>query len=214
MTPSQIPSEFTVICPYMNTPIRTHEGETFIASASSFYDINDESPYKAFSSQETTDAPGSDTNQWTTGSPSYRSSFFTGTYICCTTTVDQIEFKGEWLQLQCTNSHVVQSFSIMANFGNPVRAPESFILVGSDDGIAWTLLHSEHNAGKWDSKQEKGFIPTIKKEAKFFRLIITGINGPNEWLTIDKFRLFENTIKSPEVVTTHPLSGDGASMCE
>jgi hypothetical protein len=196
-----------IICSGMNTPTYTHEGETFIASASSFYDINNEAPYKAFSLHETTDTPGSDTNQWTTGSPSYRSSLFAGTYICCTTNVDQTEFKGEWLQLQCTNSHVIEAFSIMANFGNPIRAPKSFTLAGSDDGTAWTLLHSEQDAGRWDSKQEKVFIPMVKKEAKFFRLIITSINGQDEWLTIDKLRLYENLspIASPEIPSTHPL---------
>ena len=184
-----------VFHPKMNAPTVTQDGETFIASASSYYAPNAEAPYKAFSAYETSPVPGTDTNQWTTEVPSYKGGIYSGTYNCCSTTVDGIVVRGEWLQLQCSNSHRVVSFSIMANCWNAIRAPRSFILAASDDGKSWTSLHIEEEIGVWESKEERVFVlpaSTCKKDARVFRLIVTSNHGPDEWLTIDKLNLYED----------------------
>jgi hypothetical protein len=129
----------------------TRDGETFTASSSSFFNPNSEVAFKAFSATETSAIPGSDTNQWATGTPSYDTGSFTGTYRCCHTQVDGSDVAGEWLQLQCSNTHVLKRFSIMADYFNPVRAPRSFVLAGSEDGLVWTALHTAKDVGEWES---------------------------------------------------------------
>jgi hypothetical protein len=75
----------------------TRDGETFTASSSSFFYPNSEVAFKAFSATETSAIAGSDTNQWATGTPSYDTGSFTGTYHCCHTQVDGGDVAGEWL---------------------------------------------------------------------------------------------------------------------
>ena len=170
--------------------------EVFVASASSFYAPNREMPFKAFSSSETSAIPGSDTNQWTTGIASYETGNFTGTYSCCCTSVDGIVVEGEWLQLQCSKPHVLNSFSITANYWNPVRAPKSFVLAGSEDGVIWAVLHAEQEVGEWSSKQTRHFTVSSDYAARYFRLITTAVHGTQSWLTIDKLRLYEDSARS------------------
>ena len=181
---------FIPLHPIMDTSSMTLDGETFIASASSYYAPNKEMAYKAFSAEETSAVPGSDTNQWTTGTASYETGQFTGTYSCCSTNVDGKAVEGEWLQLQCSNTHVLKSFSIMANHWNPCRAPRSFVLAGSEDGVVWSALQTEQDVGEWTSKQARLFaVRSSDYAARYFRLITTAVYGAQSWLTIDKLRL-------------------------
>ena len=192
--------KLTPLHPIMDASLMTLDGETFIASASSFYAPNKEMAYKAFSAAETSAVPGSDTNQWTTGTPSYETGQFTGTYSCCSTHVDGKVVEGEWLQLQCSNTHVLKSFSIMANHWNPCRAPRSFVLAGSEDGVVWSALQTEQDVGEWTSKQTRHFIVSSDYAARYFRLITTAVYGTQSWLTIDKLRLLvrEGTHSAPD----------------
>ena len=175
---------------HMDNAVCVQGDETFSASASSFYSPNKETPYKAFSTLETSATTGADTNQWTSGAPSYETGSFTGTYSCCHTVVDGNTVSGEWLQLQCTEKHMVDSFSIMANFWNPYRAPRSFVFAGSDDGVTWSALHTEHGIDRWTSKQIRTFSVSVKRAVHFYRLIVTSVHGTQSWLTIDKLRLY------------------------
>jgi hypothetical protein len=182
--------------PAMVSTSATQGGETFVASASSFYAPNKETAYKAFSASGTSAIAGTDTNQWTTGTASYETGDFTGTYSCCSTPVDGKAVEGEWLQLQCSNTHVVKSFSITANYWNPVRAPKSFVLAGSEDGVIWVVLHAEQEVGEWSSKQTRHFTVSSDYAARYFRLITTAVHGTQSWLTIDKLRLYEDSARS------------------
>ena len=201
MTTYHTPAQ-KMLHPYMNDTTFTQGDETYTASASSYYSPNSETPYKAFSTLETSATAGSDTNQWTTGTSSYETGGFTGTYSCCRTLVDGMPVAGEWLQMQCTQKHVVGSFSIMANYWNPTRAPRSLVLAGSDDGVVWTVLHSEHDIDQWASKQVKVFDVSIKKAVHFHRLIVTSVHGTQSWLTIDKLRFYENYVSIPNPIST------------
>jgi hypothetical protein len=180
----------------------TRDGETFTASSTSFFNPNSEVAFKAFSATETSAIPGSDTNQWATGTPSYDTGSFTGTYRCCHTQVDGSDVAGEWLQLQCSNTHVLKRFSIMADYWNPRRAPRSFVLAGSEDGLVWTALHAAQDVGEWESKQPRFFEASSDYAARYFRLVITAVYGTQSWLAIDKLWLFEDN--PPQPIPFHP----------
>jgi len=174
----------------------TDGDETFTASASSYYSPNAEKPYKAFSDLESSSEPCTDTNQWTTCYPLYSTTTgeYEGTYSCCNTSVYGTNIAGEWLQLHSTKKRAVKSFSVTANYGNPSRAPRSFILVCSDDGVTWTLLHAEHAISGWESKQSRMF--RVLEEPPqdsyhYFRLIVPSTCGTEGWLTIDKLKFYE-----------------------
>ena len=180
---------------FQGNPSAVKTDETFTASASSYFAQNQETACKAFSLPETSDTQGSDTNQWTTGTPSYENGVYSGTYSCCQTIVDGEPVSGEWLQLHCSRAHSAESFTLTANCWNPSRAPKSFVLAGSD-GKTWTKLHSEENLAEWASKETRKFTISQKQAVKIFRLIVKSVHEPREsWLTIDKFKLYGNTNK-------------------
>ena len=197
-----------VLHPSMDSASCIQADETFTASASSYYLPNTEAPYKAFSTLETSATAGSDTNQWTTGTASYETGEFNGTYSCCYTKVDGSTVAGEWLQLECTKKHVVESFSIMANFWNPVRAPRSLVLAGSDDGVVWVVLHAGNDIDMWTSKQIRTFNVSTRQAVYFFRLIVTSVHGTQSWLTIDKLRFYESpaSIVIDSIISNNPHS--------
>jgi hypothetical protein len=173
----------------------TDGDKTFTVTASSYYAPNAEKPYKAFAGLESSAEPGSDTNQWTTSCPLYSvaTGNFEGTYLCCNTSVYGTNVPGEWLQLHSDQKHAVHSIRVTANFGNPSRAPRSFLLVGSDDEATWTLLHSEHAIDGWESKQSRVFVvpdETAHDSYHYFRLVVPETCGVEGWLTIDKLQFY------------------------
>ena len=163
-------------------------GETFTASASSSYSA-EEASFVAFSSSETSAA--SPNNRWTianSGGTMYVGTAYTGAY---SSTVDGQAVKGEWLQLQASNQHVLGAFSIQAGYSSPSRAPGSFILAGSNDGVTWSSLQEVSGSTSWASKQVKTFSVTQSLSFYYFRLIVTNTSGSEIWLSVDKLRFYD-----------------------
>jgi len=103
---------------------------TYTSSASSNFSGNN--PYNAFQGYITSGG-------WITSTASYSNT--TGIYTANTfnTTVNNISYSGEWLQLQVPNSLSISSFVIQSQQTN--RAPVKFVLAGSNNGSTWFAIH-------------------------------------------------------------------------
>ena len=179
--------------PFMSGDTFTSGGETFTASASSFFlATTNEAAWRAFSGASTSGVTGTNVNAWTANTGFYSGSSsgaYTGT---SSTTVDGAAIRGEWLQLQSTVQHTLGSFSIMASYGSPLRAPRSFVLAGSNDGVTWTTLQEVSGVASWTANQVRTYTMPEVLAVNYFRLIVTNTTGTSEtYLTIDKLRLFD-----------------------
>ena len=204
--------------PYMSGPTLTVGSETFTASASSSWTTTPDSLsnyfWKAFSNIATT---STDYSQWTTATTAYSGGSvgaYTGSY---STIVDGAAIRGEWLQLQSTVQHTLGSFSIMACYYNPTRAPKSFVLAGSNDGSTWVSLQAVSDLASWTANQVRTFTVPQVQAMYYFRLIVTNTTGTSEqFLTIDELTLYDAQISvctgSCAIGTTKFCSPDGATV--
>jgi hypothetical protein len=119
---------------------------TYTASSSSYFVANNNFPYLAFQGYQSTSL-----NCWGTSATGYSTS--TGIYTANTynTTVNNISYSGEWLQLQVPNAVNISSFVIQPQQTSTfyTRSPVKFVLAGSKDGSTWFALHiqSSINSG-------------------------------------------------------------------
>ena len=103
---------------------------------------------------------------------------------------------GEWIQLQLTNSVNVTSYILQprnGNFNN--RNPVSWTVVGSSDGINWTILDTQNGGG---SPYSWGTAYTLKITLPiytYFRIIFTQISTlGSTCLDIGGFVLYNNGV--------------------
>jgi hypothetical protein len=146
---------------------QSHGNGTYIASASSILNVNYDAN-KAFDNDMRSD--------WQT-EESQRYNPTTGVYIGnATTTANGIVYSGEWLQIQLPTAICLSSHTIVPKAGYyGVWAPRSFVVLGSNDGSTWNLVHEERNMNTWESNQiPKTFIITKAPPSSFthYRIVI------------------------------------------
>lgn len=114
-------------------------------------------------------------------------------YDTVSTLVDNLDIKGNWLQIQLPEQINLVYYAIMA--ASPTRIPDSFILAGSNDGIVWTQMDSRSSL-RFDSNYQT-FVPsnvTIKQRFQYFRFIFTvagTVGGPDRTaVIIHELKLF------------------------
>ena len=202
--------------PYMSGLTLTSGTETFTASASSFYAPTNEASWRAFSGASTSGVAGTNVNAWTANTGFYSGSGGGGYTSTTSTVVDGQAILGEWLQLQSTVQHTLGSFSIMACYGNPTRAPKSFVLAGSNEGSVWVSLQTVADLTAWTANLQRTFTVPAAQAFSFFRLIVTNTTGRSEtYLTIDKLTLYDAQVTACTGTcaagTTKFCSPDGAT---
>ena len=196
--------------PFMSSSTFTSGSETFTASASSYWvgspvDLSNYD-WKAFSGSVSS---STSYYQWTTSTGPYSGGgigAYTGTV---STVVDGGAILGEWLQLQSTVQHTLGSFSIMACYGNPTRAPKAFVLTGSNNGVTWTSLTAVSSLASWTANLVRTFTVPTAQAYMYFRLIVTNTTGTSEtFLTIDKLKLYD-----AQVTTCTGTCASGTKFC-
>jgi hypothetical protein len=162
----------------------------FTASASSNAGGHD--PWRAFQGYT---APS--TVPWASSSASYTSgtNLYTGGV---STTVNNIAYLGEWLQIQVPNAVNISSFVIAPQ--TPVyinRTPTRFVLAGSKDGSTWSALHIQSTNTvfptnvSWTSYTPQKFSCNQGNNNLFtyFRLIVLGVQSGTEYVAIQTLLL-------------------------
>jgi hypothetical protein len=134
--------------------------ELYVASSSStWYDWE---PYKAFNLIK---------DDFWHSNEGYDSN--TGVYYGSVSTVaNGITYNGEWLQIQYPNPFLLTNFTISPRQENLTnRTPNSFVIVGSNNGSTWNLLHEETNYISWGSTPSNFVVTGVTESYSYYRLI-------------------------------------------
>ncbi len=98
----------------------------------------------------------------------------TGVYAGTTTTtdVDNMLHSGEWLQIQVQSAITLQSITITPRSGfENSRSPRVFVILGSNNGTSWNLIHSVDNHTNWSGAQTFN-ISNVSNSYTYFRYVI------------------------------------------
>ena len=107
--------------------------------------------------------------EWTTNN-GYASGVYTGSV----TTVDAlgIAYAGEWIQLQMPVSVILTTYSIQpsADAANS-QSPVKWWILGSRDGLNWTLVDSRSGITVWTNSGTQSFTASATQAYNYFRLV-------------------------------------------
>ena len=142
----------------------------YVASASSEYTGGSQFAWKAF----TKNANGSYAN----GSWLPTDYYGGGAYQGAVTTVDVLgnSYPGGWLQIQMPVSIILSSYQLATDSGNQIR---TWVILGSRDGINWTLVDSQPFTTAWTNFVQRTFTPTTTQAYNYFRLVVSNSSGNN-----------------------------------
>jgi hypothetical protein len=93
------------------------------------------------------------------------------------TTIGSISYRGEWAQIRLPSPISLDSYSItprqdLANF----RSPRNFIILGSTNGIAWTVIQNLTNINDWTTAT-KTFKPPFSPAFSYFRMHVSRVGN-------------------------------------
>jgi hypothetical protein len=142
----------------------------YVASASSEYlNVTYAAAWQAFNKVPHTGGA----TEWTSNS-----GYAAGAYIGSVVTVDTLgnAYAGEWIQLQNPASYILSSYSIQpsadsANSQSPVR----WWVLGSRDGLNWTLLDSRSGITVWTNSGTQSFTASATQSYNYFRLVVNQV---------------------------------------
>jgi len=142
----------------------------YVASASTDFAAGSQFAWNAF----TKNASGSNANgSWVP--PEF---YGGGAYQGSTTTVDSLgnSYPGAWLQVQMPVSIILSSYQLATDSGNQLRA---WVILGSRDGINWTLVDSQPLTTAWTNFVHRTFTPTTTQAYNYFRMVASNSSGNN-----------------------------------
>ena len=188
----------------MGAATATIGGEAFVASASSYITAGSPEPaWGAFNYILQTNL-GNAPQDWTSSSSAaYTTAVagglkgYTGTGYA--TVIDGTTYYGEWLQLQVGAPRQLAQHSLQAALYNGARAPSMFVVGGSTDGTAWTLLDNQTTLTPWTANSIQTFLtPRLLGNRSFFtyfRLVVlaTGSTGDG-YVSIEEWMLYNGTV--------------------
>jgi hypothetical protein len=90
-----------------------------------------------------------------------------------TTTNQQQTIYGEWIQVQLTNAVSITSYALINRSGLPQRSMISWVVVGSADGLNWTLLDSQTGIYVYNASYTLSAATPL---FSYFRVIVRQIN--------------------------------------
>jgi hypothetical protein len=135
-----------------------------------------------------------------------------GVYLGTTTTtsVSGTVYSGEWVQINLPQNINLSSFSITGRPSNStIRAPRSFVILGSNNGSSWVLVHEETNVNDWVTQVSKTFTVTTNPIAyNYYRMVARIVGNPNtgsnEVFEISEWRLYGNERNTALTGTKYP----------
>jgi hypothetical protein len=93
------------------------------------------------------------------------------------TTINGVNYLGEWMQIKLPIAISLDSYAITPRGDIPhFRSPRDFLVLGSNDGTAWTLVHNQTNVNNWNSAI-KTFKPPISPAFRYFRLAVSRVGN-------------------------------------
>lgn len=93
-------------------------------------------------------------------------------------------------QAKSINKYMITSY---ADNNVVSRVANSWVLLGSNDGIHWDVIDEVESAGFTDVGQTKSFSPTNVKPYSSIKLVVTGTFGnANEYVSVGQIRFFSS----------------------
>jgi hypothetical protein len=184
---------------------------TYVASSSTEYFSGAFPASRAF---ESTTLFGSDDSFWHSASGNivlYNQT--TGSYLGTvgTLAVNGTTYNGDWIQLQLPESIKLTSFSILPRQEGSLwvdRSPNTFVILGSNNGISWNLVNSQSGINNWTTTS-KTFTVNSNKSYNYYRLVTSvvgnGTQTRRDSVQIARLRLYGESTSSTAV----PISSLG-----
>lgn len=109
---------------------------------------------------------------WHSGGSRY--SLLSGRYTSSTSTTDinNVIHLGEWVQLQLASAIKLNSFRITPRTFEEVCQPRDFVILGSNNGTTWTIVHQEFDIN-WTNTARLFTVNTSNVQSySYYRLVI------------------------------------------
>lgn len=102
------------------------------------------------------------------------------------------KIKGEWIQIQLPEKIYLQSYILTTPpFGSINNFPRKFVVLGSNDGINWTLLdYQQVNDTTQTGQVRKSFSMTPPENYRYYRLIVEQMKKDVERVKLSQWKLF------------------------
>lgn len=170
------------------TATQTIGGESVTVTTSSVYSVT---PVSALFDNSANDWSPSGARYSTGGDGAYTANTFA-------TLVDGVSYSGEWNQIGFQTARQLGVYSLTAQSGGTYykRAPANFIIAGSSNNGAWTMIDIQTSIAWTTSAQVQSFAPSPSMYRKFttFRLIIRASAGATDGYTsVAEWALYAGT---------------------
>jgi Putative Ig domain/F5/8 type C domain len=99
------------------------------------------------------------------------------------------------LDLGSGNGQVLQAYAIkMTNTSEPTKAPRSWVMLGSSDGITFTTLDTRSNQGNWSNNEQRTFVCNTPSLSTFqyYRIRFTENNGDPTYVEFSELYLYSS----------------------
>jgi hypothetical protein len=129
------------------------------------------------------------TSYWSSAGSTYNTS--TGFVATSVVTVDVngTSYAGEWLQIQNPSSIVLSSYSLQARGDSFIQTPINFWVLGSRDGINWSLVDSRTAVSWTVNSQIQAFNTTSTQAFTWYRLVVNRITAPSAVTSLSEWVL-------------------------
>ena len=117
-----------------------------------------------------------------------------------------------WLQVELPAATSILQYSIKGIAQAAGREPSEWQLLGSNDGVNFTVIDSRSAVTDWSPRETKQFTLSEPAEFRFFKIDITDNNG-GAYTGMDEFQLYEGTDTAlagteHEVLTVDVIAND------
>lgn len=167
-----------------------------VASASSEYGAG----FEAFRLFDLNSATG-----WAGSIGSYSGS---GLYVggFTTTDINGIIHRGEWVQLQLASAIKLNSFYISPRTDSGLQAtrcPRDFVILGSNNGTLWNVVHQEFNRTNWTTASQTFTVTSPAASYSYYRMVIKRTGNSDSGMGTSDIANFSEWVLNP---TTVPLT--------
>ena len=97
-----------------------------------------------------------------------------------------------WLQVQLPSPIEIWKYSLKNIESTNTRAPNSWVLEGSNDGTNFVTLDTQNGINDWDNREIKEFTLNSGANYQYYRINISANNG-DSFTGLDGFQLFEGS---------------------
>jgi len=124
-----------------------------------------------------------------------------------TTDTQGTVYKGEWIQIQLPSRIALSSYTVYGQ--NPTYDPGTFWVLGSNDGVNWTLVNSQVSVPWTTTPQTLTFQAQSPQAFSYFRMVIGAImsSGTNNYsLPFSEWTLYGTADTAQTLTVAQPVT--------